>query len=399
MSHRTAAALCALLLLTARAWSAPVEPELAPMTTPRRPRAAPAPPPPPAAEPPPAEAAPKPEPLPERDEDRERLRKEPRRPWTTFRTRAWLAKSLVEVRYSIQIPREQIDPPAEVFYGETQEFGASGVMMLHSAELAPLTWFSVEMEYGEDRPKAGGYTDRYWLHSPHSDSLTNLSNGAVWHRPDHEDDLIYHAINVSRRDWTQANMYLRVWEGRVGGAGETEISHALDLALGAHRFRQDSRQTGLERTFSAGKFYAPLPVGPLPGYDSTYSAVFEGAHFGFREEMVFPLGFTCDGQFLWSPVAKFRGDGYDNFSAGPGGLRSVSPNYTDRTNGTALNFRLGAAWTWTVLRIDAGYMRLSFRGRRGNRRYYLDDGTTFDQGLDMNDVEVAGFYAGASLRF
>ncbi len=384
-------ALASLLLAAARASAAPAEPELHPFTPAERTA-------PPPRRAPPRAAAPAPEaPPPRRDEVRETISKgPPRRAYVTIRTRAWIAQGSVDTRYSVQIPRDQIDPPADVFYGETDEREASGTLLIHGVEVAPLTWLSAELEYGEDKSAHGTYTDRLWLHSPESDQLTNLSNGAVWHNPDHEDDRVYKADNTSRRDWLAVNVFFRVHEGRLTGSDETEIRHTLDVSIGAHRFRQDSRFTNLARTQSTGKLYALAPVGPIPGFNGTYSAAWRGPHVGFREEIFVPMGFSFDALLLWSPVMEFHGDGYDNLD---GSLRSSTPNYTDRAHGSALHFRLGAAWNWSIVRLEAGFMRLSFTAKQGARRYYNSDGTTFDRGLEYNRTEVSGLYAGGAVRF
>jgi hypothetical protein len=301
----------------------------------------------------------------------------------------------VNTRYSIQIPREQITPPGEVFIGETEERAIDGVLMLHSVELAPIGWFSGEFEYGTDRHD-GRYTDRYWLHSPHSETLTNLDNGAVWTRPDHEDDLVFASAHSARREWVSANLYFRIAEGRVTGSDEMEVRHALDMSVGGHRFRQASRFTDLSRVLSTGKLYAPAPVGPIPGFDATYTASWAGPHLGFREDIRVPLGFSFEGQVLWSPLMGYRGEGFNNLD---GSLRGTPPNYEDRANGSAVHFRLGAAWNYSVVRVEAGYMRLAFTSAHGNRRYHLADGSPFDQPVETTRTEVSGLYVGGSLSF
>jgi hypothetical protein len=388
-----AAVSAALLFAAPHARAASAEPELAPLSPAERPapRREPA-----AARHRRAEPRPPPPAPIERDEVRERLRRgPPQRPFVTVRSRLWLARSTVDTRYSIQIPRAQINPPAEVFVGETEERAATGSLLINSVEVAPLSWFSGEFEYGRDQA-TGGYTDRYWLHSPASDTLTKFSNGAVWHNPDHEDDTIFTADHAARREWISASVYFRVAEGRVTGSDEMEVRHALDIAVGGHRFRQDSHFMNLARTLSTGKLYAPAPLGPIPGFDSTYYAIWSGPHLGFREEIEVPLGFSFEGQFLWSPLIEFHADGYNNLD---GSLRPSAPNYQDTARGSAVHFRLGAAWTWSVVRVEAGYMRLSFTSHHGNRRYYNVDGTTSDQAVELTTTEASGLYVGGALRF
>lgn len=400
MRNAGAALAAALLLLVpARARSASAEPELVRMepSAPRKRAAVPAlPPAKPKESAPPREAAPRLE----RDELREKIRTgKPKRPFFTARTFAWFARSSVDTRYAIQIPSSLVTPVGlEVFYGETQERTAEGMMLVHGAELAPLDWFSVEGEFGEDR-QTGGMTDHFWINSPNAALLTNLSNGATWTHPDHEDDTVQRRDHAARRDWLAANAMFRVMDGRVFGAEEWEVSHALDVMIGAHRFRQDGRFSNLRTTTSLGKFFTQQALGPIAGENGTYRAQWRGVHFGMREEMAVPMGFAFDGMVLWSPFMEYRGDGYDNLLVGPGNLRGETPNYEDRSHGSALHFRLGASWTWSVMRLEAGYMRLYFSSHRGNRRYNLYGGGGFDRGLEMTETEVSGLYAGGAVRF
>lgn len=391
MRTAVAAALALIFLAVPDARPAPGEPELVPLSPtrpPPRPRRE--------ATPPRATRTARPPAPPQRDESRESIRRgPPERAFLTIRSRLWLARSSVNTRYSIQIPREYISPPAEVFYGETEERAVEGILLLHSVELAPIRWFSGEFEYGTDR-HSGRYTDRYWLHSPHSETLTKTSNGAVWHRPDHEDDTVFTADHAARREWISASVYFRLAEGRVTGSDEVEVRHAFDLSLGGHRFRQASRYTNRERTLSTGKFFTQMPLGPIAGFDATYTAAWTGPHLGLREDISVPLGFSFEGQVLWSPLMEYRADGYDNQDTG---LRATSPNYTDRASGSAVHFRLGAAWNYSVLRVEAGYMRFAFTSAHGNRRYYVVDGSVFDQPVETTRTEISGLYAGANLRF
>lgn len=389
MRTALAAAAAALLLSAPDARAASAEPELIPLypSAPRaQPRRAPEPPRRP-------KAAVRP---PEHDEVREELRRvPPERAFVTVKSRVWLARSTIDTRYSIQIPRDQIDPPADVFIGETEEREASGTMLLHSVELAPLSWFSGEFEYGHDRA-GGSYTDRYWLHAPSADTLTNTNNGAVWHKPDHEDDMVLRSDHSARRQWMSANAFFRVAKGRVTGSDEMEVTHAFDLAIGGHRYTQESRFTNLERTLSTGKFFPAAPIRPIAGFDATYSSAWIGPHLGFREEIRLPAGFAFAGQFLWGPAMQYRADGFNNLDPS---LRAASPNYTDAASGTAIHFRMGAAWQWSILSVEAGYMHLSFNARRGTRTYYLPDGTTENQPVEKTVSEVSGMYVGGSLRF
>ena len=323
---------------------------------------------------------------------------EPRRPYVVLRSRLWMTNGTVNPRYSVQIPPELITPRAEVWLGETENRGSEGTMLIHSAELAPLNWLSLEAQYGREK-STGRYSDAYWIHAPESWRLTNLSNGAVWNNPNHEEDLRYASNVSSKRDWAAANLYVRLMDARIAGVDTFELLHSLDLALGAERFRQYSRLTALETTMSTAKYWPSVPLGPIAGFDSTYSAIWRGPHIGLREEFIAPYGFAFEGTAFWSPVMEYQGDGFDNFSAGPGGLRAQTPNFTDRARGTAIHFQFGLCWDRKITRIEMGYQRLYFYSRTGKRRYYYDDGSTVDYDLEYATAEMGGLYFGASLRF
>ncbi|MBI3565810.1 MAG: hypothetical protein HY079_11480 [Elusimicrobia bacterium] len=364
-------------------------------------------PPPPAedADAPPAEAA-----LPEPTGDRERLtrrlaemdaRTAARRPYVVLRTWVWRASGSLDTRYNVKVPRNQVTPPdLEVFLGETQKYGGSGTMLVESAEVAPFPWLSFQGEYGTTR-QSGSYTDHYWVHAPDADTLINFSNGATWHKPDHEDDVVYAADARSYRDWAAATVYFRVFSSAgdfIAGEGQR---HAFDVGLGAERYRQNARVTNLALTQNNDKYYAPgLAPGPVAGYDSTYEAYWRGPHLALRDEVATRGGFSLQGVMLYSPVIEFSGRGFDNLSAAGGQLRKAAPNFADWAHGSAIHFFVAAGWSpWRPLRLEAGYQRLYFFSRTGLRRYYNPDGSASDVQLDNATAEFGGFFAGGSLRF
>lgn len=321
-----------------------------------------------------------------------------RRELLTGRVRYWFFDGGADARYSIQVPPDQVYPPGtEVWLGETEEFGAGGGMMILAVELAPLSWLSLEAEYGRDKAATGAYRDRYWIHSPDSSSLFYAGTGAEWNNPDHEDDLVYSGDAAGDLDWSAANLYFRVLEARIAGQDDDSFRHALDLGVGAHRLRLRQRVTNLAIARSDGRFYGPFPLVPIPGYDSTYHAQWRGAHLALRDVVKFPKSFFLEGEAFWAPVGmEFRGDGYNNLSAG---LRSETPNYEDRARGAAIHFRLAAGWSWGPLSLEGGYQRLYFYSRTGRRTYHNDDGTKDEYQLDTATAEFSGLFLGGAIHF
>lgn len=392
----------ALVLLGARAAAAaPADPSLMPDFEAKRKtaaqlkrEAAPAPPPPsakPAAEEPYNPALP--------PKVRVRLEERPpRRPWVILRSKLWLAGGSVDTRYSVQVPGSSIHPPTSVFLGETEERGGSGLMVVSGAEVAPLEWLSFEAEYGRAR-RRGRYADKYWVDAPDAATLTYAPTGAVWHYPNHEDDLVLGADAALKREWISGCAYLRLLDAKVALSETLGLRHSLDFAAGAERYRQYSGLTNLEIVSNSKKYYSNASPGPIAGFDSTYDAVWEGPHAGLREEVSAGEGFSLLASFLYSPVMAYRGLGFDNQAANSGAGRAQSPNFTDWARGSAIHFDVSVSWTWEILRLTAGYQRLSFYARNGTRRYYRGDGSTRDVSLDWAQTDLGGAFAGASLRF
>lgn len=323
------------------------------------------------------------------------VEKPPRRPWIVTGARAWMTSGSVDTRYSIQVDPARVTPRGVVFNGETEERGGHGVMPVYSAEVAPFTFLSFEFQYGEEKPK-GRYRDRYWVHAPDYSTLIYTPTGGTWHNPNHEDDLVLGSDAKSRRDWTAATMYLRLADAKINAPEALDLRHSLDLALGAERFRQNSRLTNLEVLSNSKKYYSGIDPGPIAGFDSTYEAVWQAPHFGLRESITTAGGFSLQALILYSPSAEFRGQGFNNFSSSG---RAESPNFADWAHGHIFHFDVGMGWQWSVVRFEAGYQRLTFMGRNGRRRYYNADGSSTDVSLDFSRATLGGAYAGASLRF
>ncbi|MCX5797744.1 MAG: hypothetical protein NTY77_19815 [Elusimicrobia bacterium] len=320
-----------------------------------------------------------------------------KRAFLTLRVRAWLTTGSVDTRFSYQ----KYSQP-DGYTGETEERGAKGLMFVYSAEVAPIRWLSGEFQYGQDTHN-GTYADHYWLHAP---GATWTTSGGTLVSPDHVDDLVLGADARSRRDWTAGTIYARVLDLRPARADDPVWQEALDVAVGYERFRQYSHLTNLSVNMNRYGYYsAALPVGPIAGFDSSYSASWSGPHFGFRNEVAVPCGFSFEGMFLWSPFMVYRGEGYNNFGMSfPNAfdlptLRDSSPNFIDTAHGTAVHFQLGARWDWRMLRLEAGYQRFYFYSRTGTRTFLAADGSTPGRQLDFATAEMAGGYTGITLRY
>lgn len=305
----------------------------------------------------------------------------------------------LDTRIRVQVPSYEVTPPTQpVWLGETRDYESSGLMVVNSAELAPLSWLSFAVEYGSDRT-TGNYQDHYWIHSPGADPLTVLSTGAQLYNPIYADDLVYGSDNSSFRDWACASIYLRVVDVKFDP--ELGMSDTFDFAVGAERYRQNTTLTNLSLTTNNNFYYSPgTPTGPISGYASYYQGYWQGPHIGAREEFEARNQFGFEGLVLWAPFMQYSGAGYDNLNVGPGALGAATPNFQDFARGTAIHFALSASWTpFRWLQLQGGYQRLYFFTRTGTRRYYNYDGTTNDVQLDFATADLGGAFAGASLRF
>ncbi len=316
----------------------------------------------------------------------------------SFRTRFWMTRGSLDARYQVPIPPQYIHPPGEVWYGQTTERGIKGMMAVYCAEAAPLHRLSFEFQYGKSHP-SGNYRIHSWIHAPDAAPLTNYLNGATWWRPDHEDDRLSEADNAGQTSWAAANVYFRVFQSRPSASDEESLSHSLDIAVGVERYHALIQTTNLRRILSLAKFYAPAPIGPIPGANMSNEVTWKGPHVGLREEIHAPHGLSVDGSFFWSPFMKYSADGFENLSVGAGLLRGKTPNFQDRADGTAVHFQAGLAWAWKLLRVEAGYQRLYFYSRTGTERYYNYDGTVTDTELNFATAELGGMYTGVSIRF
>jgi hypothetical protein len=295
------------------------------------------------------------------------------------------------------VPPANVQNGAEVWLGETEERGADGFMLVNSAELAPLPWLSVTAEYGESTRLKSTGRERYWVHSPDTDLLIYLPNGANWHHPDHEDDQVFGIKTSGEAEWMAASLYFRVIEARIAGQDDDEFRHALDIGGGYHRLKLRQRLTERSLARKDGRFYN-LPLNA--GLNGTYDSLWQGPHAAIRDVVKFPRGFHAEGEAFWAPVGmEFRGDGFDNTAVGAGGLIASNPNFRDRARGSAIHLRFSGGWSWGPLSVEGGYQRLYFYSRTGRRRYHLFGGGDFDRHLDFGAAELAGLFAGASLRF
>jgi hypothetical protein len=327
-----------------------------------------------------------------------------KRELVVVRARAWLTTGSVDTRISYQIPPQDItllagSQKTPFSLGETEQRQDNGLMLVYSAEVAPIRWLSGEFQYGDDSHK-GSYGDHYWVDGPGWSQFQNFATGGIWNYPSHQDDLVLGSDASSHRDWAAGNIYARVLELRNRRPNDPVWHETLDIALGYERFRQNSSLTNLSVTMNAGKWYSPgLPVGPIAGFDSSYNADWTGPHFGIRDEVALPYGFSFDGLFLWSPFMVYRGKGYDNLGTYWEPVTSSSPNLIDTAHGTAVHFQLGARWAWGMFGIEAGYQRFYFYSRTGTRTFLAPDGSTSSMQLDFATAEVAGAYGGVTWRY
>ncbi len=327
-------------------------------------------------------------------------RKPKQREIVRLRSWWWAAEGSAETRHSESYSATVTQGVAEPVYWltYTQKFKPRNEFIVHSVEFAPLSWLSVEAQDGRSRSR-GRWSGSDALHAPHFDLFTWTPTGAQWTKPDHVEYFREGAELTGTARWSAANLNLRVLEQSLSTIDETEYGHSLDVILGYHRFIDRMRITNGSVDVQTNQVTVTPGVGPINNLDSTYEARWQGGHIGLRDDVRLPLGFGFEGWALWSPVMEYQGDGFDNRSALSGTLSSNFPNYEDRARGTAIHFNLLAAWRWSFVRLEAGWQRLYFYSRTGNRRAHRPGGTHTDLNLDHAITERAGFFMGASVRF
>ncbi|MDX6770904.1 MAG: hypothetical protein SF051_15325 [Elusimicrobiota bacterium] len=398
----------ALLLCLACPAAAQVggEPELIPSFAPAKRAAKPAPAP-RRPEPAPVEEAPAYEIIPPRKDDLMRVpkaemigRKQKPREIVRLRSWWWAAEGSMETRQSRSFPAVVTQGDVEPVYWltYTQKFKPRNEFIVHSVEFAPLSWLSFEAQDGRSRSR-GRWSGADELHAPQFDLFTWTATGATWVKPDHAEHFREVGELGGTARWSAANMNLRVLEQSLSTIDETEFGHSLDLILGYHRFFDRMRVTNGSVDLQTYQIYASPGLGPINDLDSTYEGRWQGGHIGLRDDVRLPLGFGFEGWMLWSPFMEFQGDGFDNRAAAAGTMSASYPNYEDRARGTAIHLNLAAAWRWSAVRLEAGWQRLYFYSRTGNRRLHRVGGTHDDRILDHAITERAGFFAGASVRF
>ncbi len=324
-----------------------------------------------------------------------------RRPWFVVRERTWFMHGTVDERYG------QDDPAFSAASGQgparsgvSENARLRGVMPVAEAEFAPLSWLALDAEYGIAGVSNPGTGVAAWVDAPRADLVTHGATGATWANPGHAQWWRASFGGASAKTtWQSAGLALRLLESRGGKQGKAEYDRSIDFLAGAHRFRDEFTMTNERVDFNTGQVPAFPPVGSSadgPLYAKTL--VWRGPHVGLRAETSLPAGFHLDALFLYSPLMEYRGDIYDVAAAG-GAARPQSPNILERAHGTAVHFRIGAAWHWDFVALEAGYMRLYFYSRTGLRRTYAADGSSTDRQLDHAVTERSGLYAGVSFRY
>jgi hypothetical protein len=324
----------------------------------------------------------------------------PRRPWFLLRERNWFLHGNVDRSYATIATGYTASGGETVWTGTGENARLRGIMPIAEAEFAPLTWLSLEGEYGAAGVSAPGMGRVAWVNAPGADLVTNPGTGAHWANPNHAEDFSAAFDGGSAvTSWAEANLCLRLIDSSGGTEGRMEYDHYLDLLVGAERFRDRftvlNRHADLNTGAQSG---LPAQGSTLAGPAFDLNSIWQGPHVGLRAQTALPQGFHFDATALWSPFMEYRGDLNDYEGLGVT-TRSQFPNITERARGTAVHFRLAGAWVWENFSLEGGWIRLYFTSRTGVRRTYAPNGTSSDAQLDHAVTERSGLYAGASWRF
>lgn len=313
--------------------------------------------------------------------------------------RHWFTSGGTTFRNSQQIPLDQIAPRGIVAYlGATQDFHSSPGMEIFSAELRPFKRVFFGLEFGTTLVGNGKGTTEDWVHAPGS-RLKYIPTGFTFVDPHHADYFAFTESLDGRTTLFTANVYVNLVDGRVGSFDD-HYEHSLDLLFGYTRFAESYHQTNLNVTFSPGTVIQGVPVGPIPGLNSSYAAVWQGPHVGIRETLEGPYGIFIYGNGNFSPLSFYTGRGFDNFSAQQGTLRTDAPNFTHSADGMSVEMNVSLGWKpYEIWRLAAGYGFYYYFSRQGTERQYLPGGSTTDITLDYARTLRSGIFLSSSLFF
>jgi hypothetical protein len=117
-----------------------------------------------------------------------------------------------------------------------------------------------------------------------------------------------------------------------------------------------------------------------------------------RDELHLGAGFSAKAALLFAPFMEYHGEIRDHVTAGAA-TRAENPQGVFDGRGRAFHVRASAAWSWSLLRLEGGFQRMSFWTTRARTREYGPGDLAVDAAVRRLSLVAQGFFASASLRF
>lgn len=318
-------------------------------------------------------------------------------PFEVARTfvRPWYSRSTVKVRTSF--PAQPPVARSEAALGTGQDYqDARNLILLAGAELRLTRWLLVDLQYGNSVFGHGAMQDRLWVHAPNT--TVNAPVGVDFVRPANYELSHANAGLTSQTSLVGTSAYVRVFSWpRKKSPWEFQVFQYLDVFLGHSWHDERFDMKPWVYTASDLSFAAYGPHGTFGAAASAYRFHYEGLQLGFREEAVFPYGFSASCRVAWSPVLKYRGEG---FWAANAGANDGTPDFVHTTEGHSVDVDGSVSWSPVrYVSVDLGFLWHSFKTDPGAERSTLANGLSTEATLDSVTLVRNGFFFSTSVKY
>lgn len=259
------------------------------------------------------------------------------------------------------------------------------VVATAGAQITPLISFDVAYGTGSIAGGKGTDTDRF---VPNGGAAFTFSES----RNDLSGDVTLLSVTIYYNNGRFADARRNRWGALVG------FLHYEDSLIMKNGFQTVSE------LFDASTPASPkVPIGPLPGLNSTYDFTWDALKAGITREALLTKQLRYEGVLALYPYVRYRGKGFWNLRAGndPTDFRREPPNFThEASSGYGYEAALGLAYDLTDnFSLSAGYRYLYLYSSDGTDTTFFADGSSGTSILDWVAVTRQGAYAGAFYRF
>lgn len=319
-------------------------------------------------------------------------------PYVELRVEAWFMTTLLTTEAETALTPADYSGGAPIQI-QLNEYRTRQILPIIALEVGPHERISILGEYGASDFSSAGFDLTTMIDAPGAAPLTNLASGGTWSDPKREKT---NKINGDARGgstWISSSLCLRLLDRKATSVETGGFSHSLDLLMGGHSYRHEFDIRNIRVSFDDGKIPSIFGMGAtVPGRIERASSNWRGPHIGLRDEVSLIAGFSFKANLIYAPYMEFRGDISDLYTAG-GATRLQNPQIEARGRGNGFHVRAAAVWTWSLLRLEAGYQRLSFGTSNVRSREYGPGDAATDEPVKDISMLSQGLFASASLRF